>query len=42
MTANHMKNVRHIRDMKWIFETQWSQKQDHQTNKMHTLQITDA
>ncbi len=29
MTANYMKNVRHIRDMKWISETQWSQKQDH-------------
>ena len=41
-TANYMKNARHIRSMKWISETQWSQKQDHQTNKMHTLQITDA
>ncbi len=40
--ANHIKNTRYIRNMKWIFETQWSQKQDHQTNKMRTLQITDA
>ncbi len=32
-----MKNARHIRSMKQISETQWSQKQDHQTNKTCTL-----
>ncbi len=42
MTANHIKNARYIKDMKWISETQWLQKQDYQTNKMHTLQITNA
>ncbi len=24
MTANHMKNIKHIRCVKWISETQWS------------------
>ncbi len=24
MTANHMKNARYIRSVKWIFEAQWS------------------
>ncbi len=42
MIANHIKNAKYIKDMKWISEIQWSQKQDHQINKMHTLQITDA
>ncbi len=42
MIANHMKNARHIRSVKWISEAQRSQKQDHSTNKMHTLQITNA
>ncbi len=37
MTANCIKNARYIKDMKQISESQWSQKQDHQTNKMHTL-----
>ncbi len=42
MIANHIKNAKYIKDMKWISEIQWSQKQDHQINKMHTLQIIDA
>ena len=42
MIVNHIKNARHIRSMKWISEAQWSQKQDHSTNEMHTLQITNA
>ncbi len=40
--ANHMKNARYIKDIKRISEIQWSQKQDHQINKMLTLQIIDA
>ena len=29
MITSHMKNAEYFRDMKWLSEIQWSQKQDH-------------
>ena len=42
MIMNHIKNAEYFESMKWLFEIQWLQKQDHQRNKTFTFQITDA
>ena len=37
MITNCMKNAKYFRDMKWLFEIQRSQKQDHWRSKMFTF-----
>ena len=41
-TMNSVKNIKYIRDMKWVSEVQWSQKWCHQKDKILSLLITDA